>query len=74
VPFSLLVVVSPHCLRCGVDVYAFTATVNKIFNKSIPYEDFELMNEATVYEVKSKNQANNKQSRGNSEDSKWENS
>jgi hypothetical protein len=28
------------------------------------------MNEATVYEVKSKNQANNKWSRGNSEDSK----
>jgi hypothetical protein len=28
------------------------------------------MNETTVYEVKSKNQANNKWSRGNSEDSK----
>ncbi len=43
--------------------------VNKI-NKSVPYEDFDLMNEATVDEVKSKNQANNKWSRGNSEDSK----
>ncbi len=49
---------------------AFTAMVNKTFNKSISYEDFELMNEATVYEVKSKNQANNKWSRSNSEDSK----
>ncbi len=44
--------------------------VNKTFNKSVPYEDFELMNEATVYEVKSKNQGSNKWSRGNSEDSK----
>jgi hypothetical protein len=44
--------------------------VNKTFNKSIPYKDFELMNEATIYEVKSKNQANNIQSRGNSDDSK----
>jgi hypothetical protein len=44
--------------------------VNKTFNKSVPYEDFELINEATVYEVKSKNQANNKRSRGNSEDLK----
>ncbi len=44
--------------------------VNKMFNKSILYKDFELINEATVYEVKSKNQANNKWSRGNSEDSK----
>jgi hypothetical protein len=59
---------SPHRLRCGIDVCAFTAMVNKTFNKSVPYEDFELMNEATVYEVKSKNQANNKRSRGNSED------
>jgi hypothetical protein len=41
-----------------------------MFNKSILYKDFELINEATVYEVKSKNQANNKWSRGNSEDSK----
>ncbi len=44
--------------------------MNKTFNKSIPYKDFELMNEATIYEVKSKNQANNIQSRGNSDDSK----
>ncbi len=49
---------------------AFTAMVNKTFNKSVPYKDFEVMNEATVYEVKSKNQANNKWSRGDSEDSK----
>ncbi len=48
--------------------------VNKTFNKSIPYKDFELMNEAAVYEVKSKNQANNKQSRGNSEDLKFDDS
>jgi hypothetical protein len=44
--------------------------VNKTFNKSIPHEDFELMNEANVYEVKPKSQAINKWSRGNSEDSK----
>jgi hypothetical protein len=44
--------------------------VNKTFNKSVPYKDFELMNEATVFEAKSKNQANNKWSIGNPEDSK----
>jgi hypothetical protein len=44
--------------------------VNKTFKKSIPNKDFELMNKATVYEVESKNQANNKRSRGNSEDLK----
>jgi hypothetical protein len=53
---------------------AFTAMVNKTFNKSIPYKDFELMNEVTINEVKSKNQANNKQSRGNSEDLKSDDS
>jgi hypothetical protein len=67
---SQLVVASPGCLCCGVDVCTFTAMVNKTFNKSIPYKDFELINEATVYEVKSKNQTNNKQSRVNSEDLK----
>ncbi len=41
-----------------------------MFNKSILCKDYELMNEATVYEVKSKNQANYKWSRGNSEDFK----
>jgi hypothetical protein len=46
---------------------AFAAMVNKRFNKSVPYKDFELINVATVYEIKSKNQANNKWSRGNSE-------
>ncbi len=39
---------------------AFTAMVNKTFNKSVPYKDFELMNEATVNEVQSKNQGNKK--------------
>jgi hypothetical protein len=53
---------------------ALTAMVNKMFNKSIPYKDFDLMNEATVYEVKSKNQANNKWSRGDFEDSKSDDS
>jgi hypothetical protein len=48
--------------------------VNKTFNKSVPYKDFELMNEDTVYDVKSKNQANNKWSRGNSEDLKSDDS
>jgi hypothetical protein len=52
----------------------FTAMVNKTFNKSVPYKDFELMNEATVYEVRSKKQANNKPSRGNSKDSKSDDS
>jgi hypothetical protein len=46
------------------------ALVNKTFNRSISYKDFELKNEATVYEVKSKNQANNKRSKGSFEDSK----
>jgi hypothetical protein len=47
---------------------------NKTFNKSVPYKDFELMKEATVYEVESKNQANNKWSKGNSEDLKSDDS
>ena len=41
---------------------AFTAMVNKTFNKSRDYEDFELMHQAIDYDVKS-NQANNNQSR-----------
>jgi hypothetical protein len=73
-PLSRLVVASPCCLHYGVDICAFTAMVNKTFNKSIPYKDFELMNEATVCDVKPKNQANNKWSRGNSEDSKSDDS
>jgi hypothetical protein len=40
----------------------FTAMVNKRFNKSVAYEDFELMHEAIDYDVKS-NQANNNGSR-----------
>ncbi len=48
--------------------------VNKSFNKKVPYEDFELMNETTVYKGKSKNQANNKWSRGDSEGSKSDDS
>jgi hypothetical protein len=74
VPLSWLVVASPPHLHHGVDVCPFTTMVNKTFNKSIPYKDFELMNEATVYEVKSKNQANSKRSRGNSEDLKSDDS
>jgi hypothetical protein len=73
-PLSWLVVAPPCCLRSGVDICKFTAMVNKTFNKSVPYKDFELMNEATVYEVKSKNQANNKRSRGNSKDLKSDDS
>jgi hypothetical protein len=57
VPLSWLVVVSPHYLHRGIDVCAFKAMVNKMFNKSVPCEDFELMNEATIHEVKSNNQA-----------------
>jgi hypothetical protein len=74
VPLSQLVAASPQCLHCGVDVFTFTARVNKRFNKSVPYEDSKLMNEATVYEVEPKNQANNKWSRGNTEDSKSDDS
>jgi hypothetical protein len=73
-PLSWLVVASPCHLHCNIDICAFTAMVNKMFNKSVPYKDFELMNEATVYEVISKTQANNKRSRGKSEDSKSDDS
>jgi hypothetical protein len=45
--FSWLVVASPCRLHHGVDVCAFTAMMNKTFNTSIPYKDFEIMNEAT---------------------------
>ncbi len=41
---------------------AFTAMVNKTFNKSGAYKDFELMHQAINYDVKS-NQANNNRSR-----------
>ncbi len=41
---------------------AFTAMVNKRFNKSSAYKDFELMHQAIDYDVKS-NQANNNRSR-----------
>jgi hypothetical protein len=41
---------------------AFTAMVNKTFNKSGAYKDFELMHQAIDYDVKS-NQANNNWSR-----------
>ncbi len=41
---------------------AFTAMVNKRFNKSIANKDFELMREALDYNVKS-NKANNNRSR-----------
>jgi hypothetical protein len=46
-----MVVASPCCLHHGIDVCAFAAILNRTFNKSVPYEDFELMNEATVYEA-----------------------
>jgi hypothetical protein len=70
VPLSWLVVASPRYLHHGVNICEFIAMVNERYNKPVPYEGFNLMNEAIVYEVKSKNQAKNKQSRGNSEDSK----
>ncbi len=41
---------------------AFTAMVNKRFNTSSAYKDFELMHQAIDYDVKS-NQANNSRSR-----------
>jgi hypothetical protein len=41
---------------------AFTAMVNKTFNKSGAYKNFELMHQAIDYDVKS-NQANNNRSR-----------
>ncbi len=41
---------------------AFTAMVNKTFNKSGAYKDFELMHQAIEYDVES-NQANNNRSR-----------
>jgi hypothetical protein len=41
---------------------SFTEMVNKMFNKSSAYEDFELMHQAINYDVKS-NQANNNRSR-----------
>ncbi len=42
--------------------YTSTAMVNKTFNKSGAYKDFELMHQAIDYDVKS-NQANNNRSR-----------
>jgi hypothetical protein len=41
---------------------AFTAMVNKTFNKGSAYKDFELMHQAIDYDFKS-NQANNNRSR-----------
>jgi hypothetical protein len=72
--FPQLVVPSTCCLHRGINICTFTAMAIKTFNKSVPYKDFELMNEATVYKVKSRSQANNKRSRGNSEDLKSDDS
>ncbi len=36
-----------------VTTYTFTAMVNKTFNKSGAYKDFQLMHQANVYDVNS---------------------